>query len=213
MIYLYQITNLINNKIYIGVHSTTRTDDRYMGSGIAIIAAITKYGLENFKKDILEFFNTTDAAYSKEAEIVNEEFLRRPGVYNLRLGGKGGWHHVNSVSIEDRINFIALRKKISLGEIKTGGSSFWSPEGRAKITEHAKVNAPIACLAALSDAARAKRKKTFVDIRHQQGANNSQFGKKWISHPESKEVKRIGPGQSVPEGWVAGRKGKIIKNI
>lgn len=34
--YLYQITNLVNNKIYVGVHKTHKFDDGYMGSGKVI---------------------------------------------------------------------------------------------------------------------------------------------------------------------------------
>ena len=44
--YLYKITNLINNKFYIGVHETDNINDGYMGSGRAIRAAIEKYGKE-----------------------------------------------------------------------------------------------------------------------------------------------------------------------
>lgn len=53
--FLYQTTNLINGKIYVGIHST---DD--LGSGIALINAIKKYGKENFEREILEFSNTRD---------------------------------------------------------------------------------------------------------------------------------------------------------
>jgi len=48
---LYEITNLINDKNYIGQHITKDINDGYMGSGHAITAAIKKYGRENFKKE------------------------------------------------------------------------------------------------------------------------------------------------------------------
>lgn len=95
--YLYKITNLLNGKIYIGVHQTTNLEDGYMGSGILITKAIHKHGIENFKKDILEFFDTVDDMYARENEIVNEEFLLHEDNYNLNLGGTGGWHYVNQI--------------------------------------------------------------------------------------------------------------------
>ena len=97
--YIYQITNLVNNKIYIGVHKTSKLDDGYMGSGKIINSAIEKYSIDNFKKDILEFFETSDAMYAKEKEVVTDEFLLREDTYNLRRGGTGGFDYINKSGI------------------------------------------------------------------------------------------------------------------
>lgn len=84
---VYKITNLKNDKIYIGTHQTNNLDDGYMGSGTVICNAVNKHGKENFKKEILHFLDSKEEMYLKEKEIVNEEFLLREDTYNLRLGG------------------------------------------------------------------------------------------------------------------------------
>lgn len=87
---IYKITNTINNKIYIGAHSTEDVNDSYMGSGKALKAAQRKYGIGNFVKEILHVFDSHDEMYEKEREIVNLEFINRPDTYNIGIGGDGG---------------------------------------------------------------------------------------------------------------------------
>ena len=87
---IYKITNLLNNKIYIGLHKTYDINDDYMGSGKNIKNEIELFGIENFKKEILFDFDNFDDMIKKEAELVNEEFLKRDDVYNIVLGGNAG---------------------------------------------------------------------------------------------------------------------------
>lgn len=84
---VYKTTNLINNKIYIGIHSTKEIYDNYIGSGKALLEAVKKYGKENFKKDILYVFKTRIQALKKEKELVCSEFIKLKDNYNLIIGG------------------------------------------------------------------------------------------------------------------------------
>ena len=68
---IYKIINQVNGKYYIGRHSTNNINDSYMGSGIGIKNAIKKYGIENFKKEIIAFANTSDELWELEKSIVN----------------------------------------------------------------------------------------------------------------------------------------------
>ncbi len=90
--YVYQITNLINGKIYVGKRTSSvlpELDNEYMGSGKLIKKAILKYDLENFKKEILKEFKIENDAYNYEKVLVNEEFVKRDDTYNMTVGGFG----------------------------------------------------------------------------------------------------------------------------
>lgn len=96
---IYQITNLINGKIYIGKHQTSNLDDEYFGSGNLIKRAIKKYGKDNFKKEILYFCNSIEEMNNLENNLVTEDFVKRNDTYNITIGGQGGWYHINTLEI------------------------------------------------------------------------------------------------------------------
>ena len=87
---LYKITNLVNGKMYIGQHVTENLDDGYMGSGKIIKLAIKKYGVENFRKEYLGFYEDENELDYMERVFVDETWVSRSDTYNLSIGGYGG---------------------------------------------------------------------------------------------------------------------------
>lgn len=109
---IYKITNLLNGKIYIGKHKTSDINDEYMGSGKAIKAAIAKYGIENFSKEILSHCENENALNLLESLIVNKEFISRKDTYNIMEGGSGGWSHFLENKEYKQLGREAANKKI-----------------------------------------------------------------------------------------------------
>lgn len=86
---IYKITNTFNNRIYVG--KDKRNNPKYYGSGILIKLAISKYGLERFKKEIIEEC-TSDNHMSEREKFWIKELKSHisHGGYNLTWGGEGG---------------------------------------------------------------------------------------------------------------------------
>jgi group I intron endonuclease len=206
MNYLYQITNLINNKIYIGVHKTDRLDDGYMGSGTKIIRAIEKYGIENFRKEILEFFDTYEDALDKERCIVNEEFLQREDVYNINLGGQDssigarlGGHayrdNVRNLDGEDLESYQKRMREQSAKGVKAykdkyiENNGIWWKNG-FKDKNHSE-----------------ESKKKMSGPRPQSSREkNSQYETCWITKKrENKKIKKEDLDLFLSQGWEKGR--------
>lgn len=92
---IYRVTNLINGKTYIGQHHLRKGSleaDDYWGSGIALRAAIRKYGdrRKNFKREILEIFQTAKEVSDAEIAYIRKERALGHAEYNLAKGGEGG---------------------------------------------------------------------------------------------------------------------------
>lgn len=85
--YIYKITCISNNKIYIGQHKSLQFDDRYYGSGTYIKRAVNKYGKDNFKIDIIEWVESLDDANNRETYYILKYNSIYPNGYNLRANG------------------------------------------------------------------------------------------------------------------------------
>jgi hypothetical protein len=125
--FAYRTTNLINGKIYIGVHSTFDLEDGYIGNNIykqddtktrkettGLVAAVRKYNYDNFKREIIKYFDTEEDAYLYESNLVNEEFVLQEDNYNIAIGGRGG----NTTKGFTKEQMEEYKKKLSEGAIR-----------------------------------------------------------------------------------------------
>lgn len=82
--YVYEITNNINGKTYIGQHIKHDGKDSYMGSGTNIHRAIEKYGIENFSKRILvDNIQSKEDVDRIELEEINKAKAIGKAEYNI----------------------------------------------------------------------------------------------------------------------------------
>lgn len=88
--FVYETTNIVNGKKYIGKHSTTNINDGYIGSGTIIRKSIKKYGKLNFTRKILKLCNSFDEAYDYESLLITPEICNDRNYYNVMEGGRGG---------------------------------------------------------------------------------------------------------------------------
>lgn len=210
--YIYQVTNNLNGKIYVGVHKTNDMNDGYMGSGKIIRSAIAKHGISNFSKVILETFESAEAMYAREKEVVNEDFLLREDTYNLRRGGTGGFDYINKHcgSQGERMNTAMSAEKRIFGSrcgVKSNKLNRTGIFAEDYISPFCDNN----LLLEMQQRSRSKesiikRKITYENIGHQVGENNSQFGTMWITN--GVQNVKIKKSDSINIGW---RKGRTLK--
>lgn len=222
---IYKITNQIDGKFYIGSHKTKDLNDNYMGSGKYLIRAQKKYGIENFKKEILFVFETVREMYEKEAELVNEDFLATQNTYNLKIGGHGGWDYVNVSGLSMPVK-AALKLKLILetnpdlanerSRRIINSHAARSPEQKKETNERIKATlierygspSPMGFLGK-NHTEETKKKIGESNKVAGKGERNSQYGTRWIFSLEEKRSRKLLKDEPLPDGWLEGRKIKF----
>ena len=187
--YIYKTTNLVNNKFYIGMHSTSNLEDGYIGSGKKLWYSIRKYGRENFKMEILEFLPDRSSLKEREKELVNESLLQDPLCMNLAQGGQGGFINQDSQRKRSIAGNIGLLKKYNEDDdfrnkmIDTRNTNLHSRESinKACNTKLAKTGSKNGWEGKKHSIETIEK---FREIRKlsSKGEKNSQFGTCWITN-------------------------------
>lgn len=119
--YIYLITNLVNGKLYVGCTRVSiarrwaqHCSAARKGSSLAIHRAIRKYGVDNFKIEVLEVANTIELMLSAEIRWITSHNCIVPNGYNLTMGGEG-------------VDFTvpAVREKLMQGAAKRRNDPEW----------------------------------------------------------------------------------------
>ena len=201
--FTYKTANLINGRYYLGMHSTNRIDDGYIGSGKRLYYEISKYGKDNFKLEVLEYFRSREELVQAEINLITEEDLKNTNCLNLSKGGSGGIrgeaHYKSFVkgpkNIKPMLNKIAELKKDPewvkwQRSLMTNGlrNYFKTSEGFFKGKKHS-----------LETIEKMKQSHKGTGI----GNQNSQYGTCWITN----EIvnKKIKKSDIIPDGWRLGR--------
>lgn len=200
--FLYKTTNLKNGTYYLGMHSTSKLDDGYLGSGKRLRRSIRKYGKENFKIEILEFFESREDLSDAEKKLITEDILKDSKCMNLKLGGYGGNIGVNGeVYGGDKCKAINSYWKIP--ENKERLIVITSERGK-KLHKDGKLLNFKCDWTSRKHKEESKKKIGEKNSLCQKGEKNSQYGTMWITNGiENKKIKK---DDIIPNGWYIGRK-------
>ena len=128
---IYKTKNLVNGKIYIGQDSYN--NDKYLGSGLLLKRAISKYGKNNFKKEIIEYCDTQEELDEREKYWIKFYNSQDEKIgYNISPGGQGGIicdiesnfcgknNYINKMSEEEREKHLNTYRR---------GKNYWLSKG------------------------------------------------------------------------------------
>lgn len=199
---VYKTTNITNGKIYVGCHSTDDLDDGYLGSGDNILRALKKYGVENFKREILQLCENPAEMLLMESSIVTPEFIKRRDVYNIVVGGYGGYNkgttglkHMFHPETRERtaVHEAAVDKMIEMGwelgfmTVHQEGKIYVHKDGKKKVIDKSDL-------------------EIYIEMGWSKGiVSSSTKNRKWIFHPLTEEYQVCDVSmldEKLSQGWI-----------
>ena len=206
--YIYETTNTVNGKKYIGKLTSSKFVPNYLGSGKLLNYAIKKYGKDKFKVKVIEeiegnlqILNEREKYWIKHFNAVESDLY-----YNIKPGGDGGrgfgWHHSEETKrkfsemqrdgkswMNGKKHSEETKRKMSLSR---KNNTYWtghhhSEESKRKMSEAKKRNLPKQCLDWKTD-------------------KNPAYGKHWYTNGKNNILLSDGDSETyVLNGWYRGR--------
>lgn len=203
--YIYETTNTVNGKKYIGKLSSSKFVKSYLGSGVVLHRAIEKYGKDKFTVKLIEEVETNlyDLNEREKYWISYFNAVESDNYYNIKPGGDGGrgsgWHHSEETKykmsemqkdgkswMNGKKHSEQTKRKMSLSRTN---NTYWkghhhTAESRKKMSEAKKVNLPEQC----------------IEWKY----NNPSTGKHWYTNGVN-SLLIDDTKENIPIGWKRGR--------
>lgn len=117
--FVYQTTNKLNGRKYIGKHVCTDLNDGYYGSNPELREDIKTFGYENFDRIILDYAETDEELAAKESYYLRlYQVVESPNFYNQSYSSSGG-NTFKNWSKERYSEFIELQRKVQTGKSRS----------------------------------------------------------------------------------------------
>lgn len=138
--YVYEIINVVNGKTYVGSRKLAldRFWRQYMGSGKLIKQAISKYGIENFRKRLIGYAPTPEELVELEGDWIVRQQLLGLAQYNLFVSGHAGgdtFSKLNAKTLEEirRKQSEGVKRHLQTAKVwNSGKTTATDPRLRAK---------------------------------------------------------------------------------
>ena len=181
----YETTNKVNDKFYIGVHSTNNIFDSYLGSGSHFTNALKTYGRNNFHKLITGVWKSEDIMYLMEEWLVDESVVVDPKSYNQIPGGRGAICKPKNgmvTAFDKSLNIFVSILKSQINNRYVGVNS-------GKIRVHNHITEKVVCVNNIPKGFIPGRLSGIFDNAHPQSRRNKQSKKvSGISNGNSKKI-------------------------
>ena len=206
--YIYKTTNLVNKRYYLGMHSTNHLDDGYLGSGKRLYYELNKYGKDNFKIEILHYFNSREELVQGEITLITEQDLINPNCLNLKKGGSGGFSKeqvIKGRELANKARLILLKEDLEFKKKFSESVQKGIKRAKEKGVKFSNVQDNFSWLGKKHKNSTIEKMKNVRIVKELgKGELNSQYGTCWITNEH--ESKKINKDDLIPDGWRLGRK-------